>query len=131
MSNLQKIDNQQSKYDEIIKYLKQDNGYWLENDKWDLKEKFFVGKIIKTTIFLNFSTIKNLKIKNEVKYYFLFNFKENLISIQTFDRQLNSLKNLSEFINKFLIRVDSCSLLNMTDIKTKWTFFLLNKGFES
>ena len=32
--------NQQSKYEEIIEYLKQDDGYWLENDKWDLTEEF-------------------------------------------------------------------------------------------
>lgn len=35
--------NQQSKYDEIVEYLKQDNGYWLNNDKWDLTEDFFVA----------------------------------------------------------------------------------------
>ena len=33
--------NQKSKYDEIIEYLKQDDGYWLENDKWNVEDKVF------------------------------------------------------------------------------------------
>ncbi|HBH1637974.1 TPA: hypothetical protein KRM34_003611, partial [Clostridioides difficile] len=46
MSNLQEIKINQSKYDEIIEYLKQDNGYWLENDKWDTsKDIFWRGNI--------------------------------------------------------------------------------------
>jgi len=41
VDNLQLIrSNQQSKYDEIIVYLKQNNGYWLKNDKWDLYNNF-------------------------------------------------------------------------------------------
>ena len=49
VKNLQEINNnKQSKYDEIIEYLSQDDGYWLKNDKWDLTEKFFVGNVIKS-----------------------------------------------------------------------------------
>lgn len=80
MKNLQKINNnQQSKYDEIIDYLNQDNEYWLENDKWDLTEEFFYGKIIRTTHYIDFSKFKNEIIKNELKYYVVYNFKEKLI----------------------------------------------------
>lgn len=54
--NLQEIQsNQQSKYYEIIEYLKQDNGYWLENDKWDLTEKFFLGKKIYSSRYIDFN----------------------------------------------------------------------------
>nr|WP_318038327.1 hypothetical protein [Clostridium estertheticum] len=45
MENLKLIkSNQKSKYDEIIEYLKQNNEYWLENDKWDLTEEFLLKK---------------------------------------------------------------------------------------
>ncbi|MDZ7548568.1 hypothetical protein GNF67_17885, partial [Clostridium perfringens] len=58
MSNLQKIDNQQSKYDEIIEYLKQDNGYWLKNDKWDITKEFFIGGKVRSQRYIDFSNIK-------------------------------------------------------------------------
>ena len=38
MKNLQEIkSNEQRKYYEIIEYLKQDDGYWLENDIWNIE----------------------------------------------------------------------------------------------
>lgn len=55
--------NQQSKYDEIIEYLKQDNEYWLENDKWDLTEEFFLNQKINGRKSINFSNFKNKKLK--------------------------------------------------------------------
>ena len=64
MSNLQKIDNQQSKHNEIIKYLTQDNGYWLENDKWDITKEFFIGKTVNTQRYIDFSNIKSTSLKN-------------------------------------------------------------------
>nr|WP_207794483.1 tyrosine-type recombinase/integrase [Clostridium botulinum] len=71
--------SQQSKYDEIIEYLKQDDGYWLENDKWDFTELFFIGKKIYSSKYIDFSSFKNDYIKNEVKYYVLFYVKEQYI----------------------------------------------------
>lgn len=72
--------NQQSKYEEIIEYLKQDDGYWLENDKWDLTEEFFIGRKIYDSRYIDFSYFKNQYIKNEVKYYMLISFKNKYIS---------------------------------------------------
>jgi hypothetical protein len=61
--------NQQSKYEEIIEYLNQDDGYWLENDKWDMTESLFMGhKPRNKERFIDFSRISNNKLKNEVKY---------------------------------------------------------------
>ena len=57
-----------SKYDEIIKYLKQDNGYWLQNDKWDLTEDFFIGKKINASRYIDFSSFENIYLKNELKF---------------------------------------------------------------
>ena len=78
--------NQQSKYDEIIEYLKQDNGYWLENDKWDLTKDFFIGKTIRFRRYLDISGFKNYYFKNEIKYYIVFNFKECLLKTHTIFR---------------------------------------------
>lgn len=75
MKNLQEIkSNKQSKYDEIIEYLKQDDGYWLENDKWDLTKDFFVGKVVYSYRNIDFSLFENQYLKNELKYY-IFIFK--------------------------------------------------------
>ena len=80
MKNLQEIkSNQQSKYDEIIEYLSQDNGYWLNNDKWDVTKDFFIGKVIRNIRYINFSNISNEVVKNELKFYFIYSFKNNLL----------------------------------------------------
>ena len=82
MRNLQEIkSNKQSKYDEIVEFLSQDNGYWLENDKWDLTEEFFMRKKQRGYRYLDFSTFKNNYIKNEVKYYLIYSYKNKLDSI--------------------------------------------------
>ncbi|KZL88384.1 hypothetical protein [Clostridium magnum] len=78
MDNLQLIkSNQQSKYEEIIEYLSQDNGYWLENDIWDAIETFFIGEKISNMRYIDFSNIKNDNLKNEIKYFFFTNIKKN------------------------------------------------------
>jgi len=78
VDNLQLIkDNQQNKYDEIIEYLKQDDGYWLENDIWDLTKEFFIGKVVNGCRYIDFSYIKNDVLKNEIKYFFYINLKKN------------------------------------------------------
>ncbi|MBY1459380.1 hypothetical protein KWY43_19515, partial [Clostridioides difficile] len=52
--------NKRSKYDEIIEYLNQDNGYWLNNDKWNITKDFFIGKKVKGMKYLNFTVIDNI-----------------------------------------------------------------------
>ncbi|WP_017416633.1 hypothetical protein [Clostridium tunisiense] len=69
-TNLQKINKGQlNKYEEITKYLKQDDGYWLNNDKWDITEEFFIGESIHGRRYIDFSRFKNVFLKNEIKYY--------------------------------------------------------------
>lgn len=130
MDNLQLIkSNQQSKYDEIIEYLKQDNGYWLENDRWDLTKDFFVGKIIKRGNshfrYIDFSKVQTYSLKNELKYFFLYNFKEKLIKLSTLARLRVSLKYFSEFakINS-LIKIDKEKDFN------RWSLYLINHGVK-
>ena len=77
MKNLQEIkSNEQRKYYEIIEYLKQDDGYWLENDIWNIEDKVFQEieyKVDGRKIKLDF--IKNEVIKNEIKYYLVYSLK--------------------------------------------------------
>ena len=117
--------NQQSKHEEIIGYLKQDDGYWLENDKWDLTKEFFIGKIIGTRRFISFYKIKNEILKNEIKYYFVFSFKNRLLSNIGITRLNSPLQYLSEFLN-----CDTLIELDKEKTNIKWTNFLIQNGIS-
>lgn len=128
MSNLQKIDNHQSKYDEIIEYLKQDNGYWLENDKWDLTKDFFMSKSVYGYKSIDFSSINNTVIKNEAKYYFIYMFKEKLLTNKVITRQGRVLKHLSLFLNRN--EFASFFYLNKQKTFNMWKLYLINSGIK-
>ena len=101
MSNLQKIDNHQSKYDEIIEYLKQDNGYWLENDVWDIYNNFeYDLEYARGKKYLDFSMINNTNVILEIKYYYLYSLKEKLIlPITVISKAQAIIKKLAVYIN--------------------------------
>ena len=125
MKNLQKINSiQQSKYDEIIEYLKQDNGYWLENDKWDLTKSFFVNGRVKRFRFLDFSTITNDILKNEIKYYIIYSYKNKFIT----KTNLGTYSSIIKLFSKFY---DGYSLFDVTPkrIYKKWDLYLINEGY--
>ncbi|MBE6069544.1 MAG: integrase [Clostridium lundense] len=125
MDNLQLIkSNQQSKYDEIVEYLKQDNGYWLENDKWDLTKEFFIGKRVIKKNYIDFSCFNNNSLKNELKLYFLFNFKNNLLT----EISLVSYSNYLNLFSEFLRGVNSLSKFDEKILVKKWRVFIKNKG---
>ncbi|QXE18336.1 tyrosine-type recombinase/integrase [Clostridium sp. 001] len=127
MDNFQIIkSNHQNKYDEIVEYLKQDNGYWLENDKWDLEEEFFVGKKSENVRYLDFSSIKNKTLMNEVKYYFIYSFKNKLISH-------HHMRNLNPVIKIFSVFYTEQSLFgaNKEKLKRKWILFLNSKNLKT
>lgn len=99
--NLQEIkSNHQSKYDEIIEYLSQNNRYWLENDKWDLTETFFIGKRQRSYRYLDFSTFKNTHIKNEVKYYIVYSYRNKFLKESYIGEIGYTLKRLGVFLEK-------------------------------
>lgn len=124
MKNLQQIkNNQPSKYEEIIEYLKQDNGYWLDNDKWDLTKNFFIGKIINNMRYIHFYNIENEYIKNEIKFYFLFNFKNKYLTNIGIVRLNSPLQHLSKFLT-----CNTLVFLNKENIETKWIDFLIQNG---
>lgn len=124
MKNLQEIkSNKQSKYDEIIEYLSQDNGYWLENHKWDLTEEFFVGKVIDGMRYIHFYNIQTEVLKNEIKFYFLFNFKNKYLTNKGIVRLNRPLQHLSRFL-----ACDTLMLLDKENIEIKWMDFLIKNG---
>lgn len=131
MNNLQPIkNNQQNKYNEIIRYLKQDNGYWLENDNWNIDNEVFEEveyRVNVKNIKLNF--IKNEVLKNEVKYYLAYSIKNKYIS-------LSAILNEYQYAIRYLIQYidlnenDKISLANINIESVKWEIFMSQNGFK-
>ncbi|MDS0528565.1 tyrosine-type recombinase/integrase [Clostridium sp. SHJSY1] len=128
--NIQEIKNKQSKYEEIIEYLKQDDGYWLKNDKWDLTKEFFVGKTIKRTRNINFSNINNEFLKNELKFYIIYNFKENLLKDSYIVCLSTTLKHFGSFLNSYYLKYKSFNDIDNNNFKFKFKSYLVNIGFK-
>ena len=119
--------NQQNKYDEIIEYLKQDNGYWLENDIWDLKEKFFLGEgNCYHFKYLDFCSFQNEYLKNEVKFYIVYGFKNQWLKKSTIAPLKPSIQKLAEFSRKEQSFLD----FDLNNSKLKWEIFLRNNGIN-
>lgn len=124
VKNLQEIkSNQQSKYNEIIEYLSQDNGYWLKNDKWDLTEDLFIGKAVNTRRYIHFYNIQNEVIKNEIKFYLLFNFKNKYLTNIGIARLNAPLQHLSKFLTD-----GTLANLDREKTESKWIDFLVKNG---
>lgn len=131
MKNLQEIkSNQQSKYDEIIEYLSQDNGYWLNNDKWDVTKDFFIGKVIRNIRYINFSNISNEVVKNELKFYFIYSFKNNLLKSSYIACLSSSLKHFNSFLNKNYSKYKSFNDVDTNNFKFKFKDYLVEVGFK-
>lgn len=116
--------NQQSKYEEIIEYLKQDGGYWLENDKWDMYNNFTynLDKAIGKK-YLDFSLFNNKNIMLEVKYYYLYSLKECLLKpIFIMSKAQAVIKKLVNYVNNKRYR----SIIELQDDNLK--LFLLNEN---
>lgn len=131
-NNLQKIkDGQLNKYEEIIKYLKQDEVYWLNNDKWDLTESCFVGESVHNARYIDFSRFNNALLKNELKYYILFHFKERKLSNKYIVSLSGCFKHLSNFLNKYYYNVNSFNEVEYEKFYKKWTFYLSEVGIKN
>lgn len=102
VKNLQQINsNQQNKYDEIVEYLKQDDGYWLENDVWNIYNNFIYDlDEARGKKYLDFSMFNNENIRLEVKYYYLYSLKEGLLKpIYIISKAQAVIRKLSNYIN--------------------------------
>lgn len=130
-NNLQKIrSGQLDKYDEIIKYLKQDNGYWLDNDKWDLTKEFFMNEAVHNNRYINFSCFNNVFLKNETKYYILYNFKNKILTDRHIISSSNNFKNFSVFLNKYYFNINTFNDIEYNEIHKKWIFYLSEIGIK-
>jgi integrase len=131
VKDLQKISsNQQSKYDAIIEYLKQDNRYWLENDKWDMTEEFFIGKKIRSNRNINFLNIANEFLKNELKFYIVYSFKENLLKHSYISNLSTTLKHFSSFLNDDYLSYKSFKDIDKNKFQFKFKNYLVSIGFR-
>ena len=90
----------EDKYNQIIEYLKQDDGYWINNDKWNFTEKCFYWKYIGESRYITFSSFKKETIKNEFKYFVLKSFKEKLEAETVILNRSYRFKNIGEFLDK-------------------------------
>lgn len=124
MQNLSDIKSkQQSKYDEIIEYLKQDNGYWLTNDKWDYTKDFFVGDKVRNCRYIDFSFLKSEILRNEIKYYIVYSYKNKYLTSTSLLMLPSIIKSFSGFYKK-----ESLLFCNEDIDYKKWDLYLINKG---
>ncbi|WP_023977082.1 tyrosine-type recombinase/integrase [Clostridium beijerinckii] len=122
--------NQQSKYEEIIGYLKQDDDYWLENDKWDLTKEFFIGKKIYRSRYIDFSSFNNEYIKNEIKYYILFSFREKYLTKVSILEMSYRLKPMGKFFDRYYNNALSLNYID-NNYLVKWSSFLVEKNINT
>ncbi|KOA19360.1 tyrosine recombinase XerD [Clostridium homopropionicum DSM 5847] len=135
MDNLQLVkSNQQSKYDEIIEYLKQDNAYWLENDKWSINDEVFKSnkivaeyKVSSKNIKIDF--VRNKILKNEIKYYLVYSLKNKYLTLsKVLNEHQQAIRYLVEYVEFHRLNRQSFKDINID--KNKWTLFLIDKGFK-
>lgn len=100
-----------SGYEKMLSYLKQDGVYWMNNDIWDFKEDFFVGRIMYGTRYIDFRQFTNIRIKNEMKYYVIFNFKEKYIIESALTGLSQRMSLLSRFIGSKFPEAESMGCL--------------------
>jgi integrase len=122
-------DTHHSKYDEFVKYLMQDGGYWFQNDKWDVTEGNFIGKKINSLRHINYSVFKNPYLKTELKYYLLYSFKEGLLKGSYVMKLASTFKHFSSFLNERYGESRSFSELDMFSFKLKFNNYLISVGF--
>lgn len=122
--------NQQSKYEEIIEYLKQDDGYWLENDIWNVGDDVFEAveyKVKTKNIKLDF--IKNEILRNEIKFYLVYSLKNKYLRLgKILNEHQFAIKYLIEYISKYLSKKASFNEINIDN--NKWKIFLINNGLS-
>jgi site-specific recombinase XerD len=123
--------NQQSRYEEIIEYLKQDDRYWLENDKWNIKDRVFEKTEYKVSVKnIKLDFIKSETLKNEVKYYLIYSLKNKFISLSAILNEYQyAIRYLIQFIE--LNKYNTMSFFNINIEPIRWKMFMLQNGFKT
>lgn len=128
MSKLQVVFKKHNKYEQLLEYVKQDNGYWFDNDIWEveslpLNDNNKLKSKLKKNIDMSYITNFNLKL--EVKYYFLFNIKNSHISLRSIANVYqNDVKYLINYITSNKLKIDSFADFYFED--EKFRLSLLN-----
>ena len=73
--------------------------------------------------YIHFYNIQNERLKNEIKFYFLFNFKNKYLTDNGIARLNRSLQHLSKFLTD-----ETLVNLNKEKTQSKWIDFLVNRG---
>lgn len=126
--------HQQSKYDEIIEYLKLDDGYWLENDIWDIKDVLFKDTNVNIEYkirdrYIKIDYIKNEILKNEIKYYLIYSLKNKFFKVsKVLNEGQYAIKYLVNFIDTYYI--NDISFKDISIDSDKWKLFLISKGLK-
>lgn len=93
------------KYGQILLFLEEDEGYWLGNDTWDVRDSVFatygLNRINRNpTKQIHFSTFKEERLKNEAKYFLAYSLKTRVFSlISVFNGFKAPLEYLASFMN--------------------------------
>ncbi|AGK97708.1 tyrosine-type recombinase/integrase [Clostridium pasteurianum] len=131
MKNLHVVKRGQvNKYEEIITYLSQDECYWLNNDVWDVTKEIFIGDKVHNCKHINFENFNNVLLKNEIKYYLLYNFRNKNLTGQYMMSLANGFKHFSSFLNKYYYNVNSFNDIEYKEIENKWKFYLANNSVK-
>lgn len=98
------------KYMEMCNYLNDNNGYWIKNDIWigcdnAFKEaKICVKDKVKTWTIADFTTFKQIRLKNEMKYFILKKLKEGeFTAYACSSRYLRAIRNIGNVASNTLI----------------------------
>lgn len=123
-----------NKYGQMLLFLEEDAGYWLENDTWDVRDSVFTtyGLTISNrhaTKQIHFSTFKEEQLKNEVKFYLVYSMKNRLLSsISVFNNFKAPLFHFSSFMNAHGKRT-SFNEMEISDLQLVW--FLKNRRIST
>ncbi|MEI7478626.1 MAG: tyrosine-type recombinase/integrase [bacterium] len=101
------------KYDQMMKYISAEGGYWKENDSWYMDEESFKEAGItvqnpKHWLLADFGSYKKGRLKEEMKYFLLHSMKDGIIdalsvyrnynrAIHNIGKLLSSLKGVESF----------------------------------
>ena len=119
------------KYAQIWLFLKEDEGYWLDNDTWDVRDSVFaayglISSNRNPTKQIHFSTFKEERLKNEVKFYLAYSLKNRLLStVSVFNSLKASVEYLASFMNSHG-KGTSFSVMEIVDAQL--VQFLKNRG---
>lgn len=129
MNKLQIIKTKKlSKYDEIIAYLKNDNSYWLDNDQWDAKKEFRIDETHYR--YIDFSTFKSENLKNEFKYYILYNYKNDLLTRAYIGNIASGFMQFGKFISKIFKDKNSFKEIDAEKLQIGFKFYIENNNLK-